>query len=211
MKNKFLSQDFVQKIDQTFVRYKGECFFARVTEGIGIAISEPHNTANVVSHIDPYDDELDLSSIPLGYFNLMDNKVAGYAFRIPMRKYKQGVSTSNTRITILVEGNEHSYGSEGLFTKGFTDSQRNKFPDLLACEKLFLKERWASVAISQEIGLCKPPLKALPAQDPTSVEVFFRRDKVGTYSFATNVLEVPDSTFAMMMSKILSKHTWRIV
>ena len=198
MKNKYLSQDYTQKLDSTIVRYNGEPVFLRVESATCFALYQLGDTTQLVGKIKPTDDSLDISSIPLGWYNNSANRRAFFYERAPVRKYKQGVCSANT--------NAYTHGGDRapfdyFFSPSVVDGLKGKFPSLKAAVSLLEKSAWQSVAISRDVLLYK---------SKNIINVKIHNDDVGTYDPNTNILRIPPTTFGFVLSHIVSEFQWSV-
>jgi len=204
MKNKFLSRDYSQKLNGTFIRYKGLCYYAVVTEEGQISLRMPqhYSSAKGAFFVSPTDDDLDISSIPLGYFNYAPNACAIYVKRLPLRNTKQGVSVNNITASMCLESSLSHVTSSTVLTASFADAVNDKFPTLSSAREM-VSTTWHSVAISRDISLSR--------RSPDICNVFYKEDNIGAYKLSDSTLEITNWTFGYLLSKLVSNFEWRIL
>lgn len=203
MKNKFMERDFVQKIDQTFVRFRGKTYWARCAPGSEeIQLFKNHHAERPVLKVSGFDDDLDISSIPLGYFNSATHKAAMYITRNPVRKVKQGVSLHNTVCDLLLANDFRGIANESVFQDSVSEGFDGKYPSIPSAIAMIQKSSWYSVALCNNVSVA--------AKDKETCSVFFKKDCIGVYTHKTNILSIPNDHFSPMISKFVAKHRWII-
>lgn len=200
MRNEYLPQDYNGRLDSTFVRYKEVVYFMKAREDY-FYLYDPHDlNGEFKIKIDPLDKALDISSIPLGYFNSSNGELAVFISRLPVRKFKQGVHQSNVDTVALIGDKLTRVANDHLYNKMVVSGMRGSYPSLdKALEKL--TEGFRSIALDRDIALSN-------TGDKDKLNVFFRRDKIGTYTKSTNTVFVPGGVFSGMFSQFLGKHRW---
>ena len=201
--NKFLSKDLPARLHKTILNYDGIPYFVHVIDGDIMTLTQMWEKAPCMT-INARDPKLDMSSVSLGYFNSPEYKSAIYAKRAPLRRYKQGVCTENTKCyTVDRNGVHFQIGSEALFTSGYTDSQAGKFPTLASALSMMDTKEWVGVALSKDVAICNTENRYVK-------KTYFKTDKVGEFDSRNNVLDVPNSQFANIVSYYLSNFEWSV-
>jgi hypothetical protein len=205
MKHNWLAADIHTRFDTTILRYKGMPYYVRCPPGeTNLTLYKLDRLDMAYKTIDAWDDDLDVSSVPLGFFNCDAIGAAIYAMRMPYRKFKQGVCSNNTSLRyVTANGRMEETGDVQayLISAGFGKSLEGNFPSLKAALSEFanpLMAHFKSVALSRHVALAR------------TGAVFYREEMVGKYDFKTNVLDVPGSQFADITSLYLSGFDWRV-
>lgn len=92
------AQDVKQRLDNTFIRYKGEVvkvtWYDELTLRV-LPLTEESSIAPQGKVVHSSSDNLDISSIRLGFLSGMEKKAPVIVRRKPVRRYKQGVCVAN--------------------------------------------------------------------------------------------------------------------
>jgi hypothetical protein len=151
----------------------------------------------------PYNDEkLDVSTVPLGYCQASEETVI-YMSRRPTRMYKQGISGDSLTMRWIGTGG-HAKFSFSYVSQPFEDMILGKYPSL---NDAFLKLRKATtdreIAISRDTALKFNPNQGL-------IYVYFKGDEVGWIIPNTNIIVIPSSDLAWIVTKHLNEFSWEI-
>lgn len=153
----------------------------------------------VITKIRADDPRLDISSLELGYMNSPQRVY--YIFRDPIKKYQQGVSPNNTRVSSIdgtpldmhvffgFDSRRYSF----VRSKEFADSIMGNFPTI---ENFFQSEHIKEAAISQEIALQRSELGL--------IFVYHRCVKIGYIEGGSIV--IPNRKTSWVTQKILERN-----
>ena len=209
MRCRIPNNDLPQKLSDTVCRYNGYPVFvtterSNVLHLFHLPTREPFDPSSIRSN----DENLDISSVPLGYINMpgkvgKDTKnVVYYLMRNPLRRVKQGVTANSLKVYAMNRNTIDHSTTSIMFSQGFVDMVLGKYTTLensLAMLKKFLKESPDSnhdIAISRDI--------ALSIDKMGIIKVFFKREYVGWIPPNSTVVHVPNDGLAWVVSKFLS-------
>lgn len=188
MYNKYRPQDFTPRLDSSICLYKKLPYYLRVNGDHFILTklsafgTDRRNLDKLKDMIIQTDDpDLDISTIPLGYFFLNKN-YAAYVERIPIRKYKQPVSVTNCRINALTSKGWIRVDPENLYSQEMEDSVLNKFHSFNEACKLLKANAVQSIPLHRDI--------ALVSRSGIYV-VYYKNEEVGWITPGTRVVKVP--------------------
>lgn len=182
MRNKYRGQDIRARLENTIIRYNGKPYLCGC-EGETIVLYDIISKA-VMHKKNPDDPGLDVSSIDLGYVNiLVPRECAVYLIRNPVRQYRQGVDLRALEYDALTPpkyrfGVDHGY----MNCQGFLDSYEGKFPSFKKAIKN-LEEGALSVALSKDVAILKDADGVL--------KVYFKQQEVGWIRPGTNKVLLP--------------------
>ena len=153
MRNKYKGQDIRARLGNTLIRYKGLPVICQ-TDGDGTTLTLFQiRDGQVVAQVDPDDQNIDISSMTLGYVNTGDPyKCATYVKRLPRRMYKQGIDLSYLQFDPL----STKFGSIDhgrLMNEVFENSLCDKFPSFARAMESITKGSHESVALSKEVAV----------------------------------------------------------
>ena len=205
MKAKYLAQDWEARLHGGIVRWIDKPVRIMI-DGNGLSLYDIAEGGLLVQGIDPLDDRLDISSVPLGYIN---HTRAVYLARSPLRRYKQSVDIRGVRAYVLAAKEFIDSGQgELIFTDAYKKSyDPNGWPTVpRVLEVLSKAGRAHSLAISREVAMSVDR-----SDDPKNINVFWKFDHVGTVEIGTNVVKVLETDMSFLVSKELSKYVgWEI-
>jgi hypothetical protein len=159
-------QDVEMRLHETVVRFMdypvrvvstrdGECCvqFIGQREDVPKHILEK-TKENMTFFVHSSDEDLDVTSIPLGYVNLTNQTY--YLCRKPMRRQKQGVHPDN--LTFLDADKDRArkrYSTRDvLFSKGLVQCVSNRYPTVIEClEKFRIEGELESIAFNRKMCL----------------------------------------------------------
>lgn len=157
--------------------------------------------------IRPDDPLLDVSSIEVGYVNIMTDKgnVVRYASRSTAKNWKQGISNQNLRYSGINSQDEKAgfirtgdaLGNQHITnTPGFVDSIKGVFPTLSeAMEHLTKTRGQTEIAVSQSVAITKSGI------GPMMVHI--RMQDVGWIAPNDTVVKVPSGSIDWIVERTL--------
>jgi hypothetical protein len=151
------------------------------------------------------DPDLDISTCPLGYFQQRsgDYNVAYYIERLPLRKWRQGICTTNVNLTILVAGSHKPSmrGSTPFWCEGFEKMVQNEYESFDKALKLLQRDDYRSVPISRNVALSK-------SED--IISVFIKKDECGWIQNKSSLIKIPKNREVeiRLISKYLNGLKW---
>jgi len=210
MSNLYRGDDVTNRINGTFIRYKGVPYYA-VTEAkntLGLyAIPIDQRSKSAMTHVvSVEDDDLDISSIELGYMN-EENETGRsdvvlktlYAYRNPSRQgYRQGIWEGNVRFESL-DGKPVHY-TLSHYSVGIANLLKNNYPSFdEAMERL---AKYGEVALSREVGI---------SQDKLGVrKIFYRGEQIGYGTPSDPQIYLRSSPASWIFRKNLSVFPWKV-
>lgn len=209
MKCNILTKDIEQKLHGCIIRYKGHPYYATFYGGDQMKLYNVGKNQNESYKytVSIYDDEFDISSVPLGYVNgdHKDYMYVSYVTRNPIRKVRQGICTTNLNLDYLpnspfrgIARLDHTFRS-----KGFEDTITGSFMPLGNALKTLrspfkdTEQKYREIAISREI--------ALTIDELGLIKVYFKNTYVGWIAPNEFIVHVPsDNGKAWVVSRYLS-------
>lgn len=159
MPNRYTTiKDLMDRLDNTYCRYKGEVVTVRVMDQDLLALMDIVNNSTVAK-IDPHDAEFDISAIEIGYFNYIDQNMKSHvvrAVRGPEKSWKSALSRNqiiwreidNDPCKVYIE-------NQAWTQQGFVDMLRDKRTSLeTGLEEV---KKHGRVAINRDIALEETP------------------------------------------------------
>lgn len=141
-------EDLFLRLEDTIVRYKGHPYYVRVADAYpNIHLYKLTNTRTIAHTVDHRDSDLDDSSPPLGYLNLVTGAV--YLKRMSLRQQSQGLRASQL----------HAIPNMGFSRSMLTglpmeNTILGRYPSFdQALEQLKALPTYASVAISRNVAI----------------------------------------------------------
>jgi len=120
------------RLHQSIVRYKNRpVLVLAATEASTNLCARPLDNIDddkAAFIINANDEDLDISSVPLGYVNTENDAV--FVSRVPVRRQKQGVSTDNTVVNYHGVGNAHNDGLFGFHLKYLIATIEGHYPSV---------------------------------------------------------------------------------
>jgi len=137
MRNYTIPQDLMARFHGTIVQFDGQPVYVSVA-GNKWHLYKPstvHKAAPIILHknMDPYDERMDISSLPMGYVNIPKFKTVRYVTRRPMKKFQQGINSDVLSVLPLPDTTDNEYFSNQdiLYMQEFEDCVTGIYPDLL--------------------------------------------------------------------------------
>lgn len=195
MRQKYKGADVKARLNNTIIRYKNFPYLAEVNES-GVISLRDITTRNLVATVDSDDQDLDISSIPLGYVNVLEKglKLAVYLRREPLRRFKQGVEIETLSQKPLKDG--VSIVPAGvLYSTGLVDAIIGRYPDLDSAISMTTKNGWSSVALSRDVAL---------KYNGGSLNIYIKDSEVGYLKLGTKLAVVPKTDTSNISAYILS-------
>lgn len=206
MKCKFPDRDLSQRLDSTVCRYQGQPVWVRYHDVQTLALySLASGGKKLITNIRSDHPDFDISSVPLGFVQITDSLV-GYFTRRPNRIYKQGLSADSVGVKYISRDPKLLAGGHGmLLTQAFENMVNNNYPSLdKAMYDLRRSDKEREIAISRDIALSVNPNLKL-------VYVHYKAEKdVGWIPPDTNIVIIPSSEEAWIISKYLSSFAWEV-
>lgn len=203
MKCTIIPGDIGQKMSESIFRYKGVPYFVKEAGGKKIELYELDKVQGGHGPIDviPFNhDDLDFSSVPLGYVNYTRNDWSHvvYISRYPVRKVKQGINNHNTRYKFLPDAVDLKPVSlqNVLFSKAFVDSVIGIFPSLESSLNVLRKNDKKEIAISRDI--------ALSIDEQGIIKVYYKNKYVGWIQPDKFTVHVKRDDLGWVVSRYLS-------
>lgn len=133
---------------------------------------------------------------PMGWFHSKYNGLALYAQRIPVRRYKQGLTEDNLSMSFIREGQEVALGANSIT---IDELLRQDFPSVEKGLEL-LKQGTGSVALSSDVALV---VNKRALQD--EIRVYVGLSDVGRFHPETRTTEVTKHGMYSVVSADLEK------
>lgn len=211
MFNKYRASDHAQRLEGSIVRYKGwPCILhinvPRVPPN-GEAGGNPGDFRLVPLYkgspfaevvINPHDPGLDISTVPLGYFQA--GQSALWIQRNPVRRYRQGVCYTNSYVYPIGKNRDNT-DFEYVFCSGFEDMVLGKKKTLEEAISLLTNEKYHSVAISKDLAIYRKD---------NIFSLLFKKEDVGWIVPGTKVIKVPSESTAWVISRYLEPYGWEV-
>ena len=189
MKCKYLTRDYNQRLSRTMCRYKGDIVFLECdnTEILG------KRTYNGDYFLIDDVENIDVSSIPLGYVNT--NNGALYVMRLPVRSYKQGVCDNNIRgVTVGGEARAVSVNTQQFF-----DMARGEYPSL---SSVLSSKSTTTKAISRDV--------AISTNDLGVRSVYYKNQLVGWMAPDSNEVIIPNTERVELVNRYLKASSLKV-
>lgn len=202
MRNKYVGEDVRQRLGGTVIRYRNIPYYCTV-EGRHILL-ENIVTRHLEHTINFDDPELDISSLDLGYINIVNPVAcAVHASRIGQRRYKQGVDLRALSYDVLTLPSEKfALNADYMFCQGFVDAYQGKYPSVSDALKMVSKTH-RSVALSNDVAILR---------DKDIIKVYVKTEEIGWMKAGINTVNIPKSETSWMYQYYLEKlDGWKIV
>ncbi len=200
MKARYPIGDYNQRLHNGVILWDGVPHRIN-TENDALNIADLVTGEMVARGVDPDHEHLDISSFELGYINT--NSGAYYLTRMPLRQFKQSISSGSVIEYSLGNGGPMRDGmgrSRWLMTKEFRDRYTKPFPSF--DKALELLDNRESVALSPNVALTRDELG--------TVKVWFKLESVGVIVAGTRIVRVPTSDKAWVVSMYLDGFGWEV-
>lgn len=148
LKNKINPDDYAARFQDTICRYKGEPYRVMVESRSRFTLI-PINGRGEMIHINPKDENFDVSSIPMGYMN--HNGTAVSCVRTSRRRYTQGVTQRNVSF-YSVSGQELPNGAISIYSGAVHEMVMGNYPKIENILKSLRSGSCTSMAGSRRIA-----------------------------------------------------------
>lgn len=202
MRQKYVGKDIADRLHSTVIRYKGHPYMASVTGDL-ICLHDLTN-GNLCHKVYSGDEDLDISSINIGYINIADPeyRLAVYLKREPFRRYKQGIEIQHLSQKVLRSGMGPLHSSK-IQGRGFVDGVLGVYPSLGKAIMDITKNGWFSVAVSRDVAL---------KREDSLLKVYLKDDEVGYMRLGTTEVIVPKSELSWYYIHLLGTIPgWKLV
>ena len=202
MRQKYKGKDVIDRLHNTIIRYKNHPYLCTVDSSGVICLNDITN-GNLSHKVSPEDEDLDISSINIGYVNIADPdyRMAVYLKREPARRFKQGIEFERLTQKTLKPGMSHISPNK-LHCRGFVDAVLGSFPSLQKALVDITKNGWASVAVSRDIAIMR---------DKELLKVYLKDDEVGFMRLGTLEVNVPKTELSWYHAFLLeSIKEWKV-
>jgi len=183
MRQKYKGDDVRARLHGTIIRWKGLPYCCDVASGDATIGLQDIANGNLIGRVESDDIDLDISSINIGYVNIIDPdyKMAVYLKREPLRQFKQGLSIDHLTQKTL-RNSVSSVPKQKIMSRGFVDAVIGKFPSVKEAIDLISKKGWYSVAVSRDVAL---------KRENDLLKVYIKDTEVGYMKLGTDRLIVP--------------------
>lgn len=209
------NNDIQSRLHGTICQYKGQPVFVGTGKAAGLITLSHPVTGNPIVDINYDDEDFDVSSIEVGYINvLLDQKakqkfneknIVSYASREPHKKWRQGINSAIVSF-VSIDGRNVKIGQYApngiLSSQGFYDSICNEFPDVDKALQLLQKGVETQLAISKDVALQQLPSEV--------VLVFYKTQNVGYMAPMSKTVIVPNNEKGWIVSRYLQQFDWNI-
>lgn len=218
MKNCIIPADQNQRFNGTIICYKGVPYYVSMDGPVMLLYSlEQMNPGagvrpRIAHKVDPYDDDVDISSIPLGFVNFAGLQSVVYCYRMPKRKFQQGISEHTCHFEWLpdhtkVEGQQRVYRMRDvLYTLEFIASVTQQYPTLE--EALKTLKDWKETYKRGEVAISRDVALAIDAMG--IIRVYYKNSQVGWIPPGKCIVNVPSTEMGWIVSMYLSGFKWEI-
>jgi len=210
MKCNFNNADLENNLDRTICRYAGVPVIVSCEGGNNLILYRLDNAAgDPFARIKSTDDDFDISTPPLGYAQWNQESVI-YVSRLPVRKWKQGLSLENTKAVALPRGNADPQNVPFDFRhKAISNMMQSIYPDFKSVLKQLKKaDLPIEIAVSNNCALKKIITRR-------TVNVYYKNELVGFIpeieleSLRPKVI-VPNSLLGKIISLYLHHFDWEV-
>lgn len=164
-------------------------------------------------NVNPYDDDVDISSIPLGYVNLPAIRSVVYLMRRPVRRFRQGISEETVtfgwlpdHVTSKQPERVYYRTRDILYTAEFENAVLEQYPTL--DEAFETLKGWAKEDDRGEVALSRDV--ALSINKVGIINVYYKNELVGWIASGKKVVNVPSNEMGWIISLYLSGFRWEI-
>jgi len=202
MKQRWKGDDVKARLHGTIIRYKSHPYLCGV-DGHSINLIDLQ-TGSTVGTVDSDDDLLDVSSVPLGYVNIVhpDYKLCVYLKRDPLRRFKQGVEVDILTQKILRDG-WSPISRDIIRSKSLVDTILGRFPSYKEALDFITKKGFHSVALSRDIAL---------KREGELLKVYLKESEVGYIRLGTDRVIVPKTDQSYYHILLLEDlHGWEVI
>lgn len=220
MKNCIIPADQNARFNGTIICYKNTPFYVSMVGNVmalyRLETMHPNvthrQTPKPVYNVDPYDDEVDISSIPLGFVNLPKSRSVKYLLRRPVRRFTQGISEATVTQTDLPDHIRHPADSsyvrirDVLYSQEFEAAVMGQYPTL--DEALDTLKQWSAEDGRGEIAITRDI--ALSINKVGIVNVYYKNELVGWILPNKKIVNVPSNEMGWIISLYLEGFSWEI-
>jgi len=206
MRSKFEGKDVDGALTGTVCRYQGVPVLVRAFDAKTVELYTLRDDSQLVTTVRHDDEELDISTPPLGYAQVRKNQVV-YVTRVPLRRWKQGIHADNIKPSSL-PNSQLQYRGVSVMTKIFEDMILGRYPPLLDCIQELIKiKEYGEKAISRDCAL---------SINKGVINVFFKNDPVGIIPMKEALkprptVLVPNVSMGRIITLYLNEFTWEVV
>lgn len=205
--------DINSRLHGTICQYMGLPVYVSTGKGNGIITLSNPVTGDHIKDISHDDEDFDVSSIEIGYMNLLldpksvlkygEKNIVVHAVREPHKKWRQGLN-NNVVVFSGIDGGLGKFGQYapgGIFsTQGFYDSIIGVFPPLDVALALLNSGEENQLAISKDVALQRLPSEV--------ILVFYKTQNVGYMAPESKTVVVPSNEKGWIVSKYLQQFNW---
>lgn len=195
--------DVSSRLDRTIGIYKGEPVYITVSEN-ALGVYNLEKFPNSKPIMIPWDDpDLDISSVELGYVNLVPNcplngskfGQAAWCARTSQRQYRQGVDPNRILSQSPVEGRQGA----GYSVCGYPlyNLIKDKYPSVMESVWMLTAKTHTSVAISREVCLIM--------EDSGVITVAINRENIGSLIPSEGRVFIKDHEFLWVIQSLLTR------
>lgn len=205
MFNHINPNDYQSRLHNSIVRYGESPVWLQLKPGNMFTLA-PLYTGSAWKQIDviPTDERIDVSTPPLGWINYKYDgfHYAVYIERGPVRKWRQGLCSTNTQSYYLTKGRPNKFNvKELMYSKGFEDMILNRYDTLAEAIKKLNSSDCVSVAVSRNIAIGKKD---------SIYTIFYKKDEVGWMQPGKMLVKVPKEQHSHLISRFLREVPWEI-
>jgi hypothetical protein len=202
MRVKYLARDMETRIHGGIAFYRGEPRYVEVVDRNQVRLSSLTGAVAPII-VGVADENLDVSSPPLGYINYSGH--ANYVMRRPERRFKQVVNAQNLICERVMTGTYVGPDqlNNMLFSREGEDMLMGRYPSVKdAIERMTLNKKVISVAISRDIAIARDSFG--------TTRVYNKLEQVGYLREGTNTVVIPKHELAWVISKCLEGYDWTV-
>lgn len=205
MQNKYTLSDSMSYLSGSIIMFEGVPVLVDFQSDQALLVDPV--TRNTIAK-EPIEN-LDIQPPEVGYFNYFIEDHTGvkvmrafYAYRTPIKNWKQGLTTNNTTIRSVDNGDGLS--PHAIYSEGFKEGLLDRYPTYSeAIQKLndTSGEKYESVAISKDIAIMR--------RDSGVTLVFLRMKEVG-FLDVNGTINVPNSKIGWIIDRHLLRVDWKV-
>lgn len=181
--------DIIMRLDNCLVMYKKVPYLCKYMGNEFVCLYDLTDlTEPAMENIDPNSEDLDISSIHIGYANYTRRCL--FITRAPHRKQKQGTSTNNTHYIIIKSDSSAvliAAPAEILFCKGVKDAILGNYPPVKKIYEKILdkKTKISGAAFSPDYAIICTEKEAilegtsLPPKEPWTARLYHQAIEIG--------------------------------
>lgn len=206
MRSKFEGKDVDGALSNTICRYQGVPVLVKAFDAKIVELYTLRDESQYIKAVKHDDEELDISTPPLGYAQVRKNQVT-YVTRVPLRRWKQGIHADNIKTSSLPNSQLPNRGVS-VMTKVFEDMIVGRYPRMEDCiQELIKMKEYGEKAISRDCAL---------SINKGVINVFFKNDPVGIIPMKEALkprptVLVPNISMGRIITLYLNEFTWEVV